>query len=641
MHIQSPNTTINPAHNGTHTAEVRATSLVPDASYLLAGEYSQSGFDLIITNPAGEQFVVADYFAQDPPPNLMLASGVGLSPEMVRALLHLPFTDDLLFAGPAAGAELGVVIGTVKFVLGRVIAIGSDGAERVLKKGDSLHQGDEIRTDGQGFIRAEMNDGTRFHLGKNGRAVLENYAFDEAANVGRFEAKVFLGGFHYQSGKIGTLNPGLNHSQIKTPSAIIGIRGSALDGTVDRSGQTIVIHRSGILEVTDINGENAVYLYVPGNTSVIVFNGIPGYFQEATETQRALVEDSLPPVDTGVDDAAVEEEAVETGTPEEGAAEGEAGAEADVSDAGDEEGGAEAEGEEESEAEVEEADEGEVETDAEETVPEETTDTGDAEPDATGADSADTGASTGLDSPTSPDSSSPDSTLFDQEVFDEFVTEGGDSSSRETGTGQDDDTTTELTDPLEPEPIEPVVEELPPDNPPQAGADEISVNAVEAIDLTDLLLANDADPDENQSPTVSGFDATGTLGTVTLSAAEGRLFYVADNEAHLALAENETSTDLFRYTVTSGDLTATATVTLTITGVNDAPTSENRTITIEEDQPYRFSAADFAFADLDTGAVFDSVVITGLPTGGTLSLVTMATASEGGFDDPADAGKYR
>lgn len=299
-------------------------------------------------------------------------------------------------------------------------------------------------------------------------------------------------------------------------------------------------------------------------------------------------------MDTGVDDAAAEEEAVEAGTPEEGAAEGEAGAEADVSDAGDEEGGTEAEGEEEGESDS----------------------------------SADEGAVTG--DLTAPDSTS-DSTLFDQEVFDEFVTEGGDSSRRETGTGQDDDTTTELTDPLEPEPIEPVVEELPPDNPPQAGADEISVNAVEATDLTDLLLANDADPDENQSPTVSGFDATGTLGTVTLSVAEGRLFYVADNEAHLALAENETSTDLFRYTVTSGDLTATATVTLTITGVNDAPTSENRTITIEEDRPYRFSAADFAFADLDTGAVFDSVVITGLPTGGTLSLVTTATASEGGL----------
>lgn len=66
--------------------------LVPDVSFLLAGEYSQSGFNLIITNPSGEQFIVVDYFAQQPPPNLMLASGVGLSPEMVRALLHLPFT---------------------------------------------------------------------------------------------------------------------------------------------------------------------------------------------------------------------------------------------------------------------------------------------------------------------------------------------------------------------------------------------------------------------------------------------------------------------------------------------------------------------------------------------------------------------
>jgi hypothetical protein len=119
MNIQSPiNSIINSADNETSTSDGRAIVLVPDTSYLLAGEYTQSGFDLIITNPAGEQFPVADYFAQDPPPNLMLDSGVGLSPEMVRALLHLPFTDDLLFAGPASGARLGAVIGTFKFVLG-------------------------------------------------------------------------------------------------------------------------------------------------------------------------------------------------------------------------------------------------------------------------------------------------------------------------------------------------------------------------------------------------------------------------------------------------------------------------------------------------------------------------------------------
>jgi hypothetical protein len=91
---------------------------------------------------------------------------------MVKALLHQPYADDILFAGPATSSGLGIAIGSVKFILGKVLAIGTDGVERVLSKGDILYKGDEIRTDGRGFFRATMNDGTRFHLGKNARAVL-------------------------------------------------------------------------------------------------------------------------------------------------------------------------------------------------------------------------------------------------------------------------------------------------------------------------------------------------------------------------------------------------------------------------------------------------------------------------------------
>ena len=61
---------------------------LPDASFLLDGHYEQVGFDLVVTNPAGEQFIVHDYFAFQPPPNLVLVNGAGLSPEMVQALLH-------------------------------------------------------------------------------------------------------------------------------------------------------------------------------------------------------------------------------------------------------------------------------------------------------------------------------------------------------------------------------------------------------------------------------------------------------------------------------------------------------------------------------------------------------------------------
>lgn len=197
---------------------------------LLQGEYQQVGFDLVITHPGGEQLVIADYFSQHPPPNLMLSSGIGLSPEMVRELLHKPFTD-LMFAGPATESTAEVQIGTVKFVLGRVTATNADG-ERILGRGDPLYKGDEIRTDGRGFIRAEMLDGTKFNLGKNARATLSDFEFNEADQVGLFEATVFVGGFHYKSGRIGTLNPSAQHSTIKTPSAIIGIRGSELEGSV-------------------------------------------------------------------------------------------------------------------------------------------------------------------------------------------------------------------------------------------------------------------------------------------------------------------------------------------------------------------------------------------------------------------------
>ena len=74
---------------------------LPDTSFLLEGQFERVGFDLVITNPDGESFVVADYFSYSPPPNLMLPSGAGLSPGLVMAKLHLPFGDDVMFAGPA------------------------------------------------------------------------------------------------------------------------------------------------------------------------------------------------------------------------------------------------------------------------------------------------------------------------------------------------------------------------------------------------------------------------------------------------------------------------------------------------------------------------------------------------------------
>ena len=245
--------------------ESHPSVILPDASFLAFAEFEQVGFDLVITNAEGEVFVVHDYFSFDPPPNLLLETGAGLSPEMVAHLLHQSFEGGM-FAGPAS-ATAPVVIGTVKLKLGDV-EVERDGEWIKLNRGDELLLGDQIKTGTRGFIRADMLDGTRFTLGKNGRAQLTEFVYEPEADKGSFGAMVLAGGFKYKSGLIGQLGSSKlkAHSQISTPTAIIGIRGSEGEGNVDPlTGETTFIHKSGYLVVTDLNGDNEVVLEQPGH----------------------------------------------------------------------------------------------------------------------------------------------------------------------------------------------------------------------------------------------------------------------------------------------------------------------------------------------------------------------------------------
>ncbi|MDP7451282.1 MAG: hypothetical protein QGE95_03320, partial [Arenicellales bacterium] len=276
---------------------------LPDASFLLYGTLEQVGFDLVITNPAGEVFIVYDYFSFNPPPNLMLANGAGLSPEMVEALLYNSIVD-ARFAGPAEDPGQAEEIGAVLFESGDVVAI-RNGEEVELSKGDPLYKGDIIKTGDSSFIRAKMLDDTRFNLGKNGEATLSDFAYDANAGIGRFEASVRVGGFQYKSGGIGTLANNMTqaHSTIRTPSAIIGIRGSELEGNVDQSGQTTVVHRSGILDISDINLAGTVTLTSPDNTAVIALDGTPNFFAQPTAQQLQDLNANLPPPPTAAEEA--------------------------------------------------------------------------------------------------------------------------------------------------------------------------------------------------------------------------------------------------------------------------------------------------------------------------------------------------
>jgi len=202
--------------------------LLPDASFLLFGAFSQAGFDLRITNSEGITHTVADYYSYSPSPNLVIESGAGLTPSMVKSLFPRAFGSDIQFAGPAPSGAALIEIGTVKLVVGTVTVRHADGSEEAVIKGSVLYQGDVLITAGGSFVKAEMRDGTKFQLGQNGEAVLDKYEFIEADDVGRFEATVRVGGFYYKSGKIGEVSSASSqaHTTFNTPTSIIGVRGS-------------------------------------------------------------------------------------------------------------------------------------------------------------------------------------------------------------------------------------------------------------------------------------------------------------------------------------------------------------------------------------------------------------------------------
>ena len=83
-----------------------------------------------------------------------------------------------------------------------------------------------------------------------------------------------------------------------------------------------------------------------------------------------------------------------------------------------------------------------------------------------------------------------------------------------------------------------------------------------------------------------------------------------------------------------------STVNFTLTVPNAAPTAANNTVTTNQDTAYTFTAANFNFADADTGDELDHVEIVTVPSPGSLRLDgTLVTANQDVTKDDIDAAK--
>lgn len=117
--------------------------------------------------------------------------------------------------------------------------------------------------------------------------------------------------------------------------------------------------------------------------------------------------------------------------------------------------------------------------------------------------------------------------------------------------------------------------------PAAANADTVSVTVNTTTgDLRATLLANDMIPAGDHA-TITGVDTTGTQGTINVDPATGAITYMASLSAYYALAQGQSATDHFAYTIhDSVGATSTAQVSVTVNGIASPAATDGADILI-------------------------------------------------------------
>jgi hypothetical protein len=137
----------------------------------------------------------------------------------------------LLVAGPAMAADAGLI----------KVAKGSVQIQRGTEKfaatvGSAVQRSDVIVTGADGTAGVTFTDNSLVSVGPNSVFAIDKYSFDSTTHVGEFEGNLKKGRLAAISGKMVKQSP--ESMKIRTPSAIMGVRGTEFIVQVDDSGKT-------------------------------------------------------------------------------------------------------------------------------------------------------------------------------------------------------------------------------------------------------------------------------------------------------------------------------------------------------------------------------------------------------------------
>jgi hypothetical protein len=155
----------------------------------------------------------------------------------------------LLMCGSALAA--GTSAGEVQSLRGPA-TVTQDGKTTKLYRGASVIVGDQLRTGKNARLKLRMIDGAEITLGENSEFLVREYEMRAADGVGVGALELTRGFFRAITGKITKLRD--NKFQVKTPLAIIGVRGTDFWGEQHPNKLRVAMLGGTAITVTNDHG---------------------------------------------------------------------------------------------------------------------------------------------------------------------------------------------------------------------------------------------------------------------------------------------------------------------------------------------------------------------------------------------------
>ena len=161
---------------------------------------------------------------------------------MSRSLIVLTLGFIAVAAGPAAALEAS----------GQAVAVVADtsasgpGGDRALATQGPVFTGDVIKTDRRGTAQLLFADQTRMVIGPQSQVTIDKFVFGGPAKASTFAIDAVRGSFRFITGASAK-----NAYSISTPTATIGVRGTAFDGHIGKDGTTTIAMWHGAVRLCD------------------------------------------------------------------------------------------------------------------------------------------------------------------------------------------------------------------------------------------------------------------------------------------------------------------------------------------------------------------------------------------------------